>query len=128
MQRLIDSRGVTRGAYRGYGEQYSWDIPASALRVGTNTLTIGTYGSGDSSFLSANWIVDAIELQGPSNSNSSPSTTTVSPPGTTLSSTTRAVPVPSSTRVTETPGSCSAAEYSQCGGLNFSVRITLHRM
>ncbi|KAI2465043.1 polysaccharide lyase family 4 protein [Annulohypoxylon bovei var. microspora] len=63
--KLIDSRGVTRGAYRGYGEVYNWTIPATALKSGQNTLTIGVSGSGDQDFLSANYIVDAIELQGP---------------------------------------------------------------
>ncbi|KAI2602149.1 polysaccharide lyase family 4 protein [Hypoxylon sp. NC1633] len=62
---LIDSRGVTRGAYRGYGEVYNWTVPASALKTGQNTLTLGVYGSGDSKFLSANYIVDAVDLQGP---------------------------------------------------------------
>ncbi|KAI1764481.1 polysaccharide lyase family 4 protein [Hypoxylon sp. FL1150] len=65
---LIDSRGVTRGAYRGYGEVYSWTVPASALKSGQNTLTLGVYGSGDQEFLSANYIVDAVELQGPASS------------------------------------------------------------
>ncbi|KAI1083383.1 polysaccharide lyase family 4 protein, partial [Whalleya microplaca] len=63
--KLIDSRGVTRGAYRGYGEVYTWSVPSSALTTGQNTLTLGVYGSGDQDFLSANYIVDAIELQGP---------------------------------------------------------------
>ncbi|KAI1373982.1 polysaccharide lyase family 4 protein [Hypoxylon crocopeplum] len=62
---LIDSRGVTRGAYRGYGEVYTWTVPASALKAGQNTLTLGVYGSGDSEYLSANYIIDAVELQGP---------------------------------------------------------------
>ncbi|OTB00565.1 polysaccharide lyase family 4 protein [Hypoxylon sp. CI-4A] len=66
--KLIDSRGVTRGAYRGYGEIYTWTVPASALKTGQNMLTLGVYGSGDSDFLSANYIVDAIELQGPATS------------------------------------------------------------
>ncbi|KAI8309818.1 Rhamnogalacturonate lyase A [Colletotrichum sp. SAR11_59] len=61
---LIDSRGVTRGAYRGFGDVYTWDVPASALRQGTNTLTLGVLGTGDTAFLSANYIVDAVELQG----------------------------------------------------------------
>jgi len=64
-QKLIDSRGVTRGAYRGYGEVYTWKIPAGTLKEGANTLTLGVYGSGDAAFLSANYIVDAVELQGP---------------------------------------------------------------
>ncbi|KAK4442058.1 rhamnogalacturonase B [Podospora aff. communis PSN243] len=63
--RLIDSRGVTRGAYRGYGEVYAWKIPAGTMREGWNKLTLGVFGSGDAKFLSANYIVDAVELQGP---------------------------------------------------------------
>lgn len=68
IQTLIDSRGVTRGAYRGYGEVYTWTVPASALKSGQNTLILGVYGSGDQEFLSANYIVDAVELQGPASS------------------------------------------------------------
>lgn len=59
---LIDSRGVTRGGYRGYGESYTWSIPSGVLKVGANKLTIGVFGSGDAGYLSANYIVDAIEL------------------------------------------------------------------
>jgi rhamnogalacturonan endolyase len=69
-QKLIDSRGVTRGAYRGYGEMYTWNVPASALRQGSNTLTLGVSGSGDAGFLSANYVVDAVELQGPAGADS----------------------------------------------------------
>jgi rhamnogalacturonan endolyase len=61
--KLIDSRGVTRGAYRGYGEMYTWTVPASTFKTGTNTLTVGVSGSGDATWLSANYIVDAVELQ-----------------------------------------------------------------
>ncbi|KAK3331503.1 rhamnogalacturonase B, partial [Apodospora peruviana] len=68
--KLIDSRGVTRGAYRGYGEVYTWKVPAGTLREGDNTLTLGVFGSGDAAFLSANYIVDAIELQGPKGADS----------------------------------------------------------
>ncbi|KAK7697834.1 hypothetical protein SLS64_013166 [Diaporthe eres] len=59
---LIDSRGVTRGAYHGYNEQYTWAVPASALKAGANTLTISVGGSGDATWLSANFIFDAVEL------------------------------------------------------------------
>ncbi|KAK4234920.1 rhamnogalacturonase B [Achaetomium macrosporum] len=68
--KLIESRGVTRGAYRGYREVYTWKIPVGTLREGTNTLTIGVNGSGDANFLSANYIVDAVEHQGPSGADS----------------------------------------------------------
>ncbi|KAF5485164.1 Rhamnogalacturonate lyase A [Colletotrichum siamense] len=67
---LIDSRGVTRGAYRGFGDVYAWDVPASALKQGANTLTLGVLGTGDVDFLSANYIVDAIELQGKAGADS----------------------------------------------------------
>ncbi|KAF4814814.1 Rhamnogalacturonate lyase A [Colletotrichum tropicale] len=67
---LIDSRGVTRGAYRGFGDVYTWDVPASALKQGANTLTLGVLGTGDVEFLSANYIVDAIELQGKAGADS----------------------------------------------------------
>ncbi|KAF2678739.1 polysaccharide lyase family 4 protein [Lentithecium fluviatile CBS 122367] len=60
---LIDSRGITRGAYRGWGDVYNWSVPSSAFKVGSNTLTVGVYGSGDATWLSANYIVDALELQ-----------------------------------------------------------------
>ena len=69
---MIDSRGVTRGAYRGYGEVYSWPVPKGTLKEGQNTLTLGVYGSGDANFLSANYIVDAVELQGPRGVDSPP--------------------------------------------------------
>ncbi|KAF2821217.1 hypothetical protein CC86DRAFT_303672 [Ophiobolus disseminans] len=61
--KLIDSRGITRGAYRGYGEVYTWTVPASAFKEGSNTLTLGVSGDGDTNWLSANYIIDAIELQ-----------------------------------------------------------------
>ena len=34
----IDSRGVTRGAYRGYGEIYNFALPAGRLVSGSNTV------------------------------------------------------------------------------------------
>jgi rhamnogalacturonan endolyase len=59
----IDSRGVTRGAYRGFGEVYDVSIPAGTLRSGSNTITISAAsGSSGTTFLSPNFILDAIEL------------------------------------------------------------------
>ncbi|CZR56854.1 related to rhamnogalacturonase B precursor [Phialocephala subalpina] len=59
----IDSRGVTRGAYRGYGNVYDCTIPAGNLVEGTNTISISTIsGSSGTDFLSPNFIFDAIEL------------------------------------------------------------------
>ncbi|KAL1796897.1 hypothetical protein ACET3X_005437 [Alternaria dauci] len=59
----IDSRGLTRGAYRGFGEVYDYDIPAGTLVSGSNTITIScTSGSTGDGFLAPNVILDAIEL------------------------------------------------------------------
>ncbi|KAI8628404.1 polysaccharide lyase family 4 protein [Xylariaceae sp. FL1651] len=59
----IDSRGVTRGAYRGYGEVYDVSIPAGTLVAGSNTITISSIsGSSGTTFLSPNIIFDCIEL------------------------------------------------------------------
>jgi len=55
--RKIDSRGVTRGAYRGYGEVYDVVIPNGRLVSGWNTLTITSIsGSSGATFLSPNFV------------------------------------------------------------------------
>jgi rhamnogalacturonan endolyase len=59
----IDSRGVTRGAYRGFGEVYNIAVPAGTLVSGSNTVTIDVAsGSSGDAFLAPNFILDAIEL------------------------------------------------------------------
>ncbi|OLN94147.1 putative rhamnogalacturonase 2 [Colletotrichum chlorophyti] len=59
----IDSRGVTRGAYRGYGEIYDVSIPAGTLTAGANTITISVIsGSSGVAFQSPNVIFDTVEL------------------------------------------------------------------
>ncbi|KAH7127110.1 rhamnogalacturonase [Dendryphion nanum] len=59
----IDSRGVTRGAYRGFGEVYDFQIPAGTLKEGANTVVLGiASGSSGTTFLAPNVILDAIEL------------------------------------------------------------------
>ncbi|KAH8166295.1 polysaccharide lyase superfamily 4 [Xylaria polymorpha] len=59
----IDSRGVTRGAYRGYGEIYECSVPAGTLVSGTNTVTINVIsGSSGDTYLSPSVIFDTIEL------------------------------------------------------------------
>ncbi|KAH7163192.1 Rhamnogalacturonase B, N-terminal-domain-containing protein [Dactylonectria estremocensis] len=59
----IDSRGVTRGAYRGLGEVYDATIPAGTLIKGTNTITIEVIsGSTGTTYLNPNFIFDAVEL------------------------------------------------------------------
>jgi rhamnogalacturonan endolyase len=59
----IDSRGLTRGAYRGFGEVYDYAIPAGKLFSGSNSITVScTSGSSGAGFLAPNVILDAIEL------------------------------------------------------------------
>jgi rhamnogalacturonan endolyase len=59
----IDSRGVTRGAYRGFGEVYDYSFPAGTLIGGSNTVVIDVAsGSSGAQFLAPNFILDAIEL------------------------------------------------------------------
>ncbi|KAK2001483.1 rhamnogalacturonase [Colletotrichum falcatum] len=59
----IDSRGITRGAYRGFGEVYDVSIPAGTLVAGANTITISVIsGSSGTTYLSPSVIFDAVEL------------------------------------------------------------------
>jgi rhamnogalacturonan endolyase len=58
----LNSRGITRGGYRGFGEMYEFSIPTGVLKAGRNVLKLGVNGKGDQGYLSANYIVDAIEL------------------------------------------------------------------
>lgn len=61
------SRSFTIGTYRGNNWTFTYTIPASALVVGTNTLKINPVsGSSDlGPWLSAGWVYDAVELDGP---------------------------------------------------------------
>jgi rhamnogalacturonan endolyase len=58
----LNSRGITRGGYRGFGEMYEFHIPAGVLKSGRNMVILGVSGKGDEAYLSANYIVDAVEL------------------------------------------------------------------
>jgi rhamnogalacturonan endolyase len=59
----IDSRGVTRGAYRGNGEVYDVSIPSGTLVKGTNTITISSLsGSDGDKFLSPNFVSQTQRL------------------------------------------------------------------
>jgi len=59
----LNSRGVTRGTWRGVNHTYTFTVPASALRTGTNTLSISVLsGSSGATFLSPNFVFDAIAL------------------------------------------------------------------
>lgn len=60
----IDSRGVTRGAYRGYGEVYDVSIPSGTLVAGDNTITITSIsGSSGTTFLNPNFVRLTTQLQ-----------------------------------------------------------------
>ncbi|CAE6499858.1 unnamed protein product [Rhizoctonia solani] len=59
----INSRGVTRGTWRGYNQIYEFAIPAGTLVAGSNTFTLSVVsGSSGPGFLSANVVYDSIEL------------------------------------------------------------------
>lgn len=59
-----DSRSITFGIYRGYGKVFTYRIPKSAFKVGTNTLVIeNRSGSGAGKFLSNAFVFDYIGLR-----------------------------------------------------------------
>jgi rhamnogalacturonan endolyase len=63
--RDLNSRGVTRGTWRGDNQLYTFSIPSTAFRAGTNTIDMGmisgSYVSGQT-WLSPNVVFDAIDL------------------------------------------------------------------
>ncbi|KAL0960933.1 hypothetical protein HGRIS_005938 [Hohenbuehelia grisea] len=59
----IDSRGVTRGTWRGLNQVYDFAIPSGTLVAGGNTFTITVIsGSSGDAFLSPNIVYDSVEL------------------------------------------------------------------
>ena len=62
-----NSRSFTIGTYRGNNTLFTYTLPAGALTAGMNTLTINPIsGSTDlGTWLSAGWVYDAVELDGP---------------------------------------------------------------
>ncbi|KAI8811460.1 Rhamnogalacturonase B, N-terminal-domain-containing protein [Cladochytrium replicatum] len=58
-----DSRGITRGTFRGNNVQFTYAIPANSFVAGSNTIDINVVsGSSRETFLSPNFVVDAIQL------------------------------------------------------------------
>src|SRR5207302_6083715 len=61
----LNSRGITRGTWRGDNQLYTFSIPSSAVRAGTNTIDLplvsGSYTAGQT-WLSPNVAYDAIDL------------------------------------------------------------------
>ncbi|KAF8908457.1 rhamnogalacturonase B [Mucidula mucida] len=59
----IDSRGVTRGTWRGYNTKYTVNIPSGTLVAGSNKIVINVIsGSSGSQYLSPNVVLDSIRL------------------------------------------------------------------
>ena len=84
----LNSRGITRGTWRGDNQLYTFSIPSTAFRAGTNTIDMGmisgSYVSGQT-WLSPNAVFDAIDLV-PTTSASPPaiSSVTVTPANSTV--------------------------------------------
>ena len=58
-----ESRGVTRGTYRGNNMEFTVNIPAHAFVAGENTITISVAsGEGGTGFLSPSFVYDAVQL------------------------------------------------------------------
>ncbi len=58
-----ESRGVTRGTYRGNNMEFRVNIPAHAFVAGENTITISVAsGEGGMGFLSPSFVYDAVQL------------------------------------------------------------------
>lgn len=59
----VDSRGVTRGTWRGLNQVYDYAIPSGTLVAGSNTIQINVIsGSSGDVFLSPNFVYDSVEL------------------------------------------------------------------
>jgi len=59
----VDSRGVTRGTWRGLNQVYDFAIPSGTLVAGSNTIAINVIsGSSGDVFLSPNFVYDSVEL------------------------------------------------------------------
>ncbi|KAF8895440.1 polysaccharide lyase family 4 protein [Infundibulicybe gibba] len=59
----VDSRGVTRGTWRGLNQIYDFAIPSGTLIAGSNTIAINVIsGSSGDVFLSPNFVYDSVEL------------------------------------------------------------------
>lgn len=57
----LNSRGVTRGAYRGFGEVYDVEIPEGTIVEGDNTVTISVVsGNSGEEFLSPNFVSTCV--------------------------------------------------------------------
>ncbi|KAG8911112.1 hypothetical protein FRC01_005922 [Tulasnella sp. 417] len=103
----LNSRGFTRGTYRGNNVIYEVSIPSGVLVSGTNNIYINVIsGSSGDTFLSPNFVYDAVALW---TAGGSTGTTTTKTTTTTTTSKT------GTTTTTSSSGGTVAA-YGQCGG------------
>lgn len=72
------SRGLTTGNWRGNNATYSFNIPASALVAGTNTIDIYCTSGSTGTIYSGYQIYDAIDLVNTSSITNAPVVTTLS--------------------------------------------------
>ncbi|QRV85989.1 rhamnogalacturonate lyase [Ceratobasidium sp. AG-Ba] len=99
----LNSRGFTRGTYRGINTVYTVSIPSGVLLQGTNTILINVIsGSSGEGFLSPNFIYDAVELI-TTGTSTSPTTTTAT-----------------ASQPTTTPGDGTVPLYGQCAGIGYT--------
>jgi rhamnogalacturonan endolyase len=81
----LNSRGITRGTWRGVNQLYVFNIPSSAFHSGTNTIDLplisGSFAAGQT-WLSPNVAYDAIDLV-PTSTATSPNiaSVTITPTG-----------------------------------------------
>ncbi|KAG9079128.1 hypothetical protein FS749_008799 [Ceratobasidium sp. UAMH 11750] len=102
----LNSRGFTRGTYRGINTVYTVSIPSGTLISGTNTILINVIsGSSGTEFLSPNFIYDAVELITTGTSASPTTTTTAAQP-------------------TTSSGDGTVPLYGQCGGIGYTGPTT----
>jgi len=82
-----EGRTWTLGTYRGFNLHWMWTLLAADLVVGPNTLRFSPVsGSADGSpWLSAGWVYDCVQLDGPSSISTEPAFITASRVGNSLS-------------------------------------------
>lgn len=112
----LNSRGFTRGTYRGNNVIYEVSIPSGTLVSGTNYVYINVIsGSSGDTFLSPNFVYDAVGLWTSGGSTTTTTTTTTSKTTTTTTKT-------STTTTSSSTGTVAA--YGQCGGLTYTGATT----
>ncbi|KAG9004202.1 hypothetical protein FRB90_011043 [Tulasnella sp. 427] len=114
----LNSRGFTRGTYRGNNVIYEVSIPSGILVAGTNYIYISVIsGSSGDTFLSPNFIYDAVALW---TAGGSAATTTTK----TTTTTSKASTTTTKTSTTTSSSGGTVAAYGQCGGIGWTGGTT----